>query len=103
MLPPPHPGLWGIRGSAQRPESESIHFLGVSTAQRASGRLSSVSLQLDLTRKKQIAAVAVLTRYFPLHRTLPTSGCSPLNGLGVHSTSKVPNWLRMRNSAADRW
>ena len=50
--------------------------------------------QLDLTRKKQIAALAVLTRYFPLHRTRPTSGYSPLNGLGVHSTSKVPNWLR---------
>jgi hypothetical protein len=32
--------------------------------------------QLDWTRKKQIAAVAVLTRYFPLHRTPPTSGYS---------------------------
>src|SRR5258708_15829925 len=50
--------------------------------------------QHDLTRKKQIAAVTVLTRYFPLHRTPPTCGYSPLNGLGVHSTSKVPNWLR---------
>src|SRR5260221_4213384 len=50
--------------------------------------------QLDLTRKKQIAAVAVLTRYFPLHRTPPTSGYSPFNGLGVHWASKVPNWLR---------
>jgi hypothetical protein len=50
--------------------------------------------QLDLTRKKQIAAVAVLTRYFPLHRTPPTSSYPPFNGLGMHSTSKVPNWLR---------
>src|SRR6266404_8115692 len=50
--------------------------------------------QFDLTRKKQIAPVAALTRYFPLHRTPPTSGYSPLNGQGVHSTSKVPNWLR---------
>jgi hypothetical protein len=35
----------------------------------------------------------VLTRYFPLHRTPPTSGYSPLNDLGVHSRSKVPIWL----------
>src|SRR5216684_8358123 len=75
---------------------ESIHFLG--GEHRTTGVRSIVIRchyrQLDLTRKKQIAAVAVLTRYFPLHRTPPTSGYSPLNGLGVHSTSKVPNWLR---------
>jgi P-type E1-E2 ATPase len=56
---------------------QRLHNAGMATGVR-SIVISCHYRQLDLTRKKQRAAVAVLTRYFPLHRTPPTSGYSPI-------------------------
>jgi hypothetical protein len=63
---------------------ESNQILGVSTAQRRQvDRLGVNTSDEILPQNEQPTAVSVLTSYFSLHRTPPTSGYSPRCGSGT--------------------